>query len=116
MMRSGSLNMSIQWDQEVVNLNKDDVIFCLLIEEKQGMYNNQYIWAVLSKDGNYRGIKKSHIIPTSVRIMNLTTFVTHDKIIPFFNDPIESIMSTKPLIRRSDVENLKATTESVTND
>ncbi len=97
---------SIQWDHEIIHLNSSDIMFCLYIIEKSG-FSSEFIWAVLSKDGSYRGIKKSRTIPDNVRILNTIHRPTDAEITPLFNDPIECIMSSKPLIRRSDIEALK---------
>lgn len=105
-----TLNTTIQWDNEISILDNDDIIFCLYMEKKSHTYSDRFVWAVLSKNGNYRGIKKTHIIPTNVRILNLTKRTpTDNEIIPLFNDPIESIMVTKSLIRRIDLNECKDT-------
>lgn len=103
-----TLNVNIQWDHEVNVLDDSDIIFCLYIERKAQAYNDEFVWAVLSKNGNYRGIKKSRLIPANVRILMLTkNRPTNDKIIPLFTDPIESIMAQKSLIRRIDLNEFK---------
>lgn len=98
------LNTTIQWDKEISVLDDTDIIFCLFREKKPNTYSDELVWAVLSKNGNYRGIKKTHNIPTNVRILTLTKNRPIDRdIIPLFSDPIESIMVTKSLIRRIDL-------------
>ena len=103
-----TLNANIQWDKEIITLDSNDIIFCLYLEKKPNTYADEFVWAVLSKNGDYRGITKSHMVPTNVRILTLTkNRPISSEIIPLFDDPIESIMATKSLIRRIDLKEIK---------
>ena len=105
-MTSTTIPTEIQWDREIISLDDSDIIFCLYTLNK-AEYSTEFVWAVLSKDGSYRGIKRSRLVPTNVRILNTIHRPTSAMITPLFNDPIECIMASKPLIRRSDLEALK---------
>ncbi len=101
-MQSSKFTDTIKWDNEVTVLQDTDIIFALF---KKG---EEFVWAVLGKNGACRGVKICRFIPPHVKILNLSEGrPTEKEIIPLYRDPIESIMTRKPLIRRSDLHGIE---------